>query len=533
MLKLLIRKQMGEIFRAYFYDAKKNRARSKTATAAYIVLFIGVMAGVLGGLFTYVALSLCGPMTAAGADWLYFAVMGLLSILMGTFGSVFNTYASLYLARDNDLLLSLPIPPGVIMASRLLSVYLMGLMYSAVTLLPALAVYWCTARHTAAAVAGGLLFMALISVFVLTLSCALGWVAAKISLKLKNKSFITVVVSLAAIAAYYFVDYTAQTLLQTLAANAAAYGERIRGTAAALYLFGLAATGSAPALLGLAAVTLGVFALMWRLMARSFLKLATSTGRTARRVYRETAMKRGGVRSALLGRELGRFASSPGYMLNCGLGTLGLLAGAVLLLWRGGTLVRMLEGVFEYRSGCVGVLLCTGVCAMAGMNVMTAPSVSLEGRNLWLVQSLPVTPWQVLRAKLSLQLLLTGVPALPCIAVMAFVRSWTLPELLTAALQPLSFVLFSALFGLFWGVKLPVLSWTDEITPIKQSACVALSMLGNLAYTALICAGYLLLPGWRLGFAGYMGGVTALTLALSAWLLLWLRSRGAQRFAAL
>lgn len=29
MLKLLVKKQLTEIFRAYIYDAKKNRARSK------------------------------------------------------------------------------------------------------------------------------------------------------------------------------------------------------------------------------------------------------------------------------------------------------------------------------------------------------------------------------------------------------------------------------------------------------------------------------------------------------------------------
>ena len=46
------------------------------------------------------------------------------------------------------------------------------------------------------------------------------------------------------------------------------------------------------------------------------------------------------------------------------------------------------------------------------MNLMAAPSVSLEGRTIWLVQSLPVRPWQVLRAKLQLQLVLTAVPAL-------------------------------------------------------------------------------------------------------------------------
>ena len=31
MLKILLKKQIAEIFRSYFYDAKKNRARSKAA----------------------------------------------------------------------------------------------------------------------------------------------------------------------------------------------------------------------------------------------------------------------------------------------------------------------------------------------------------------------------------------------------------------------------------------------------------------------------------------------------------------------
>ena len=52
MLKLLLKKQLFEIFRSYFYDAKKNKARSRLATALYIGLFVLLMAGILGGIFT-------------------------------------------------------------------------------------------------------------------------------------------------------------------------------------------------------------------------------------------------------------------------------------------------------------------------------------------------------------------------------------------------------------------------------------------------------------------------------------------------
>ena len=87
MLNVLLKKQMAEIFRSYFYDAKKNTARSKAATTAYIVLFLGIMVGLLGGMFTFLSLSMCGALSAAGMDWLYFALMGLLAVLLGVFGS--------------------------------------------------------------------------------------------------------------------------------------------------------------------------------------------------------------------------------------------------------------------------------------------------------------------------------------------------------------------------------------------------------------------------------------------------------------
>ena len=179
MLKTLLHKQMPEIFRSYVYDAKKNRKRSKAATIGLIVLYVLLMVGLMGGIFTFLSLVLCGQLAELGLIWMYFALMGLIAVFLGAFGSVFNTYAGLYLSKDNDLLLSLPIPVRYIMLSRLLSVYLMGLMYSAVVIVPAVIVYWITVPVTAAAVAGGVLLTLLISLIVMLLSCLLGWFVAK------------------------------------------------------------------------------------------------------------------------------------------------------------------------------------------------------------------------------------------------------------------------------------------------------------------------------------------------------------------
>ena len=163
---------------------------------------------------------------------------------------------------------------------------------------------------------------------------------------------------------------------------------------------------------------------------------------------------------------------------------------------------------------------------------MIAPSVSLEGKSLWLLQSLPVTPWQVLRAKLSMQLILTEIPILFCTVCAVFICPYTLEQLIPAFLVPLLYGVFSALFGLFLGLKMPNLSWTSEIAPIKQSGCVIFSLFGGFLYTALFLGLYFLI-GYRLGFFVYMSCFAILTLALSAVIYIWLKKKGTVVFAVL
>ena len=531
MLKILVKKQLGDIFRSYTYDAKKNRARSKEATIGFTVLFVVLMVGVLGGLFTLLSLAMCESMAQVGMSWLYFTIMTLLAAFLGIFGSVFNTYSTLYMAKDNDLLLSLPIPVRTIMAARLVSVYLMGLMYSAV-LLPAIIVYWVVVGITVPVVVGCMIQLLLLSVFVLTLSCALGWVVAKISQKLKNKSFITVLVSLVFIGAYYFFYAKAQSLLTELLANAAYYGASIRSAAYPLYLVGRVAMGNGSAIAIVSAAVLGLFALVWYLIARSFLKLATSTGAVAKVEYREKAARPQSIDRALLGRELSRFTASANYMLNCGMGILGLVIGAAALVWKGGSLLPMLEPVFADRPGALSVLLCAALCTLVGMNDMAAPSVSLEGKSLWLAQSLPVTSWQVLRAKLRMHLLLTAVPAALCGICVAVVSPAGAAQTALALVVAALFTVLSALLCLFLGLKMPNLHWTSEITPIKQGGAVALALLSGVVYAALLAAGFFLI-GWRMGYMAFMAAFAVVTLAACVLLLRWLKTKGCTVFANL
>lgn len=533
MLKRLVKKQLIEIFRVYFYDAKKNKARSKLSTIMFMLWFAVIMIGFLGGIFTILSRKLCTPMVALDMGWMYFALMGLLAILIGTFGSVFNTFSGLYLAKDNDLLFSMPIPVSAIVASRLLSVYIMGLMYSAVVIIPAWIVYMVTAGISARNVLGGIILTLLISVFVMTLSCLLGYVVAKVSLKLKHKSVITVLVSLLFIGAYYFFYFKAQNMMTDLLTNLSAYGEKIKGSAYLLFAFGSVGVGDTKSSLIMSALIIVLFLLMWLLISKSFLQVATATGKITKVEYHKKAMKQESITKALLLREFQHFTSSPGYMLNCGLGIFLMPVCAVLLLWKGRKLFTVLNGMFGSQDGSVLLLITIMLCGVLSMDIMTAPSISLEGKSLWIAQSLPVTPWQVLKAKISMQFILNAMPGLLCLICVAATCPFKIGQFVMMILQVLSYVFVMAAFGLVMGVTKPVLTWTNELTPIKQSASVVITMFAGLGYTVLLFIGYMVLPGYTLGYVCYIGIFIAANVVAGLTLYIWLKTKGCDRFAEL
>ena len=532
MVNVLLKKQLFEIFRSYFYDAKKNRPRSRASTILFFLLYAVLMIGFVGGMFVLLAWSICQPLVASGMGWLCFTLFAGLAILLGVFGSVFNTFSSLYQAKDNDLLLSMPIPIRAILASRLLVVYLMGLMYAAVIFVPAMIVYWVVAPVTVSAVVCSIIALLMISIFVLVLSCALGWLVAKISLKLKNKSIITVLVSLVLFAVYYFVCFRASYMLQAMLADLGAVGANVMSAAYPLYVFGCAASGSWADTLIVSAVVLALFALTWVLLSRSFLKIATSTGGTAKVRYHEKAAKLHSAPQALLGKELARFGSSPNYMLNCGLGLFIMPIAAVLLLIKGADISALLMDVFD-SADVSAVLLAGGICVMGAMNDMAAPSVSLEGKNIWVVQSLPVPAWYVLRAKLTMHLLLAGAASLLCSVCASIVLRLDALNAVLMILLPLAYIFMMAGIGMLIDLKRPNLAWTNETAPIKQGASVTISLFGGWIYAIVIIAVYLMAADAVMSSAAYLSVALAVTVCIDALLCIWLKKRGAAIFAEL
>ncbi|MBR4236275.1 MAG: hypothetical protein IKR85_09490 [Clostridia bacterium] len=542
MLKLLFKKQLAELFRGYYYDTRKNAPRSKAKTVLLFALYFLLIFGVLGSYIGYMAYTLAEPFAENNVGWLYFCLFGLIAIVLGTFGSAFSTYSSLYLAKDNELLLSLPIKPGCIIASRLLGVYVIGTLYASAALLPAAIIYIVKTPFRLQVLLGSLIFVVMITLVVFMLSVLLGWAVARISRKIRNKAFVTVIASLAFVAVYYILYFKAQNALvgllsnQELGTQAAEFGQKLKGTAYAVYLFGCVGVGDIKAVAVFAAAVCVLLYLIWRLLSRTFLSMAASASGVSGARRARGVSAQGSVRRALLKKEFARFASSANYMLNSGMGTLMLTAGGVALLIKGKSVAAAIADVFSFAPGADAVLLCAASVLLTSMNMSCAPSVSLEGKSIWIPRSLPLTGRQVLTAKLQMQLILTLPPAVFA-AACALIALSPLGIFEAAAYfgACVSAVFLFALMGLVFGIKRVNLSWTNEVAVIKQGPAVTfttlLSMLEGLVIAGLYIVSLLTgVPEQPVNAGVYLSGVCIINLALSFALYAWINKKGAAMF---
>lgn len=526
MLKALLKKQLMEVNLWLLMDKKRGGRRSRAGIVGLVALYVVLFLLLGGGVFAIASL-MCPTLHAMELDWLYFAMMGLLATALGLFGSVFTTSETLYLAKDNTLLFAMPIPPRYILVARLCGIWLWNTIYTALVLVPALLCYWINCTVTVGAVVCGLAVLVLTSLLVLALSCALGWVVARVTAKLKRKSFVTVLLSLAFLAVYYFFFYRLNEVLQSILANAEALGA-VMSKIFPVYWLGRACTGDGLCLLYFGVPVCMLLAAVLYLVSRSLLRMATVSPAAAGKAYRRTAMKTASPDATLLRRELRRLTSSATYMMNCAFGTAFLPIIGIIALVKSAAL----GGVAALFPELLPLIVCAAVCMISGMNTITAPSVSLEGRQLWLAQSLPVQPWQVLRAKLKLHLLITQPAAIFCAVCLCIAFGVDALSCVTVLAASLLFVLLHASVGLLLNLRFPNLTWTNEVVPVKQSASVFFVLCGSWVFVVALGALYFAVRSF-LGGTVYLLLCTLLFAVLCVLCIFRLKRTGAQRFASL
>ena len=528
MFKALLKKQFMELGAFLTNDRKTGGRRSPKATVGFALFFGGILLLMMFS-FGMMAWPLAQAMVPVGQGWLYFLSMELMALLIAVIMGAFAGYSGLFAAKDNELLLAMPIPPWMILTVRLLTLLTTNFMCVLLAWVPTVFVYTLYAETPLGAVLSALPMAVFLAGISAVLSAIIGWVVAEVSGRVRNKNAVVVVLSLVLMGGYFVgmqkLQSTLQSLLRGLSDDADA-----RAKAGLLYHLGHAAEGDGLTLLVFGVVVLAAMAAFCGVLGRQYLRLMTTKRGVKKAVYHAKVTQKSSLRKALLRRELLHLASSPAYLLNCALGTamLGIVGGVFLV---------KAEQIYAHASERIPaeflpLLLCAIVCGGLAANLLAAPAVSLEGKSFWIIRSLPVTAWQTLRAKLDLHLLLTAIPAAFCTLCGGAAFRADVGELVLVLLVVLLFSGFTACFDLMAGLLWPNLHWVSETAVIKQSLSGMAALFGSWAAGLLLTVGGFallrVLPG-----TGVLVVCACLLAAADALLLHWLKGQGCRRLEEL
>lgn len=539
MIKILLKKELKEFLSPIVINRKTNKPRSRAALFALAALLL-VAAAATGASFYFLCMFFSEITLAFGLDWLYFVLVAVLSLMIGVIINVFATFNALFSAKDNDLLISMPLKPSQILSARMISLYLLGTLFTAIVWVPGLIRYWIAGSPSFLSVVFGILLLFVVSAFVLVISCLLGWVVGLITSRLRNKAVFTTILYFLLFGLYYVVYFKMSDILRNLAENIDSFERSMSGYLNPFYLIGKAAAGDVLCMIIIFCLAAAVTAVCIFVLSRSFIKISTSNKGAKKKAYDKEDNSFKKPESALFAKESKRFFGTPIYLFNSGLGVILMIVLAVIVIVKSNDIVaflHMLDVTVPWLGDGMSVIL--GVIGMMLISTIaiSAPSVSLEGNTLWILKTLPISEKQIFSAKLKLHIMMNTIALIALLAAVAIAFRPELPEMIVLSAFLIIYMLFEAYLGLVTGLTHPVLDWSNETVPVKQSMGVLICMLGGWGIAALVAGLYaVLFICLEISFITpilYLAIWTVIIGLLVLYMEKWLGTKGAKKFREL
>lgn len=529
MFKTLFKNRLSAFLSYYASAGRKRSGRSDAAGKGSKILFALLMLYafvVFVGLFFSLFLQLANSFGGTEYAWLYFALYVILSFALMFLGSVFTAKTQLFEAHDNEFLLSMPIPPAYILGSRMAALAALNLLFQSVAVIPALAA-WCVSGHaTAGGVLAFLLLLPALNLFSLAITSLIAWLLSILTSRMRRKNLMTVIFSVICMLVYFLVIGRMNTYVSTLAVNGAQIADRLRHLLPLVWLGQAMRDGTPLMLLASMLLLLVPFAIVYFLLSLSFIRIVTAKRGGWKRKYRRKETPQRSPAEALLRREFARLGSSAGYMLNAGLGALFLILLAGFLLF-GSSKVQALTQAFDLDASMITLFLCAIECLLLSTVTFSASSISLEGKNLWILRASPCSTKEILRAKYKLHAdIATIAAALPTVGAFLLIGPDYGAVLLCLVL---SFANFTAGIGLVENLRHPNLTWQNEMQPLKQGLSVLFSMLITMGAVILPALFYVLFHA-QVDARVFLLVCSILFMIADALLLRWIDRQGVNRF---
>ena len=526
LLKVYALNSLGINKARYSKDAKEKRKFiSYLCLMAFSVL---ILAGVS---FMY-SFMMAEQLKAIGGMDLLLGIMMMATSLVTLLTTIYKGATVLFGFKDYDMLMSLPVKTNTIVISRIIMLYTMNLLFGFLVMIPAVIVYCLNVAVNWVFYPVFVICLLLIPVVPMVIATILSTLISIVASRFRRKNGLGVLLMVALFVAVmvlsfqmgnFMVDFgnIAQALMNTITHI---YPLTQTFVDAVCKLNGVA-------LLIFVAVAVVLTVAYALVIGKYFKKINTAlTSSKARSNYKMTELKTGSAFSALVRRERKRYFSSSLYLLNTGVGMIMVTLLSVALLFFGAQVVEVFLEIPGFSQN-IGKLVPFVVALFVGMSSTTASSISLEGKNLWILKSLPVSAQMILKSKLALNLLVT-VPAVLLNGILLAISLKLNVESIAAALIfPSFYAVLIAQMGLALNLKNPNLEWKSEAVPIKQGMPVMLTMFGGMIFAIVPAILMFVLPTQYMTLILWVSVV--LVALIDVLLYRHLMGKGAREFEAL
>ena len=226
-----------------------------------------------------------------------------------------------------------------------------------------------------------------------------------------------------------------------------------------------------------------VFYLFVKIASLKYGLLNTLANTKSRYANDKVSYERKSVFFALYQKELGRFLSSYMAVLNAGLGVILLCVFSIFLLFNSIEQIGEssgIENINEYLSNFAPLF----IASMLSLSCPAASAISLEGKNIWILQSSPVKVKMILNSKIAVNLTLHLIGYMISIFAFTLKLDMNFIQVINLIIVPICYSFFITVIGISLNKKYPNYEWESEMMVVKQSMPVIVS--GLVGIIALI-----------------------------------------------
>ncbi len=449
----------------------KEKAKKFWLGVAYVVVAIMMMSYVGGMSYGYLYIGLADILPA------YLIMLTSLIILMF---SVFKAGEVIFQKNFYDILCSLPLRNSTIVISRFVRLYVENILLAFGVMLPAIVVFGVLVKPDWSFYVIGLIVALFIPLLPITISVFVGALIVAISSRSKHKNLVSVFLSMMLVVAIMVGSMGLSTMAEEVdiqeLQNLLNAILKLIGSVypPAIWLGNAMLTGDF--LLCFACVCGGfvVLAIVIWLVSANYTWISEGIHSTsAKHNYKMENLESTHMLGALYQREFKRYFASSVYVTNTIVSPIMGMLFAVAMIFVSPDQLASMAPEFYAETGVMLEMRNMFPLALAmtfSMMPITAVSISMEGKQWWIVKTLPIRAKELLDSKLLMNLTITGPFCLIASMIVIIGQKANFMEAVWILLVPVITMLFSLVYGQFVNLKLHVFDWENEVTIVKQSA---------------------------------------------------------------